>query len=47
MGKFMEMDRDVSELQQLAERVRARAEKVYWNDKAAIGRRPIVFRTAL
>ena len=33
MGKFMEMDKDVSELQQLADRVRAKAEKVYWNDK--------------
>src|SRR5665213_2137170 len=34
MGKFMEMDKDVNELQQLADRVRAKAEKVYWNDKA-------------
>ncbi|HXL72403.1 MAG TPA: hypothetical protein VN963_02150, partial [bacterium] len=34
MGKFMEMDKDVNELQKLADRVREKAEKVYWNDKS-------------
>jgi len=34
MGKFMEMDRDVTELKRLADRVRSKAESTYWNEKA-------------
>lgn len=33
MGKYMEMDRDVAELKDLAKRVRDKAEEIYWNDK--------------
>ena len=34
LGKYLEMDHDVVELKKLAERVRAKAEETYWNDKA-------------
>jgi hypothetical protein len=33
MGKYLEMDKDVSSLKKLAERVRDKAEETFWNDK--------------
>lgn len=33
LGKYLEMDKDVSDLKKFAERVRAKTEENYWNDK--------------
>ncbi len=33
MGKFLEMDKDVSELKKLSQNVRNQAESTYWNEK--------------
>lgn len=33
LGKYLEMDRDVSRLKKLADRVRGKAEETYWNEK--------------
>ncbi len=34
MGKYLEMDKDISTLKTLAQRVRDKAEETYWNEKA-------------
>jgi hypothetical protein len=33
LGKYLEMDKDVSSLKKLSERVRAKTEETYWNEK--------------